>query len=45
MWTYDDLTKSLNEPVAGKDGVTDGDVFKFHYDCKKYGNIEPFKVS
>lgn len=44
MWTYDEVSQILNKPLAGKDGVTEADVFCFHFNVQKDGNVDPLKV-
>ena len=44
VWTYDEVSQSLSKTLTGKDGVTEADVFCFHYNVLKDGNVDVFKV-
>lgn len=44
VWTYDEIYQNLNKPLAGKDGVTEADIFCFHFSVQKHGNVDVLKV-
>ena len=43
VWTYDDIYSTLTDDVKG--GLKAADVFSFHYDVKKQGNVDPYQVA
>ena len=43
VWTYDDIYAVLTDDV--KNGVKSADVFSFHYDVRKQGNVDPYQVA
>ena len=44
VWTKQEVTSLLCQPIEGKDGVTAADVFCYHYDVRDGGNVDPMQV-
>ena len=42
VWTQDEIYKTLTDDV--KSDVKTADVFSFHYDVRKQGNVDPYQV-
>ena len=44
MWTKEDITKVLSDPLPNDSSKTSADLFSHHYDVQDEGNVKPHQV-
>lgn len=45
VWTKEEITSIVSDPLPNDSSKTLADLFSFHYDIQKEGNVNPYQVS